>query len=538
MKTNTLPISIPECDIEKIETTIEQVTIQASLRRRPSPCPKCNELSNQVHGYYQRTIKDLPILSSIVWLKLRVRRFRCQNATCSQQTFTQQVNEFLQPYQRSTNRLKTTLSHIGQFLGGRAGARLAMKLSMPISGDTLLRLVRRFPEEPLGLLRVIGIDDWAVRKGQRYGTIIVDLEKHRVVDLLPDRDSETVEAWLSQHPTLQIITRDRSKEYAQGITAGAPQAKQVVDRWHLLKNMYEVVERSLHTLYPILRERLANIAETNHLSINRLRDTFPRGLSHEAIRQDRRAERRHKYELVHFMSARGLSTRRIAKIMGISRGTVFRFLHAETYPEVKSRGYRPSILDPYLPYLEERVQDGHWHARQLWEEIVQQGYPGTKSQVIKWLTWRKKHPATIPVEELANLTPVFLLPPVKELLSLLAQEHDRLTIDEDWLLSRLMKIPEISAVQDLVQSFLKMIQDKKPDALQPWLAKCRELEIPYLNRFAKSLTQDFDAIQAALESPWSNGQVEGQVNRLKLLKRQMYGRAKLDLLKKRIVYQP
>ena len=395
---------------------------------------------------------------------------------------------------------------------------------MPTSGDTLLRLIRNHPEPSIGPLRVVGVDDWALRKGQRYGTILVDLEARQVVELLPDRQAGTLQTWLAHHRSIKIVTRDRSREYAQGISAGAPNAIQVADRWHLLKNMGEVAERGLQEIYPKLKEKLTLATNIDTRDSASLRGSFPRGKSTEKVRQERRAKRMKRYELIQYLRANGLSTRRIARILGLSRGTVIRYARAEVFPEWQSREQRPSILDPYLPYLEARVQAGCQNGQQLWREIVEQGYPGSVSQVSKWMTWRRRQQATPQAVDLAQLTPVTLLPSAFLLTALLARSVKELSQDQRWLLEQLMQIPLISRIWHLVQSFVKMFREGLAEELDAWLEKCKQLGIGAFERFAEGLMQDYDAVRAALESQWSNGQTEGQINRLKLLKRQMVRR--------------
>lgn len=244
---------------------------------------------------------------------------------------------------------------------------------------TALRVLRRQPVSISFLPTVIGIDDWAKRRGQSYGTIIVDLERHRVIDLLPDREPSTVAAWLREHPSIRIVARDRSAQYAQGIQAGNPQAIQVADRWHLLKNLSEVVERTLRDVLPKLR---AQVSQTPQKPPKRA--VFPRARADTQRKTMTREQRLRRYELVKRLQQRGCSTRQIARISGLSRGTILRYCQADTFPERRSK-LRSSMLDPYLPYLEQRVAEGCNNAQQLWRELRTRGYPGSARQVSKWM---------------------------------------------------------------------------------------------------------------------------------------------------------
>jgi len=532
-----VPIYLPFCETDSVVRTTGGIDIYAHFVRLPGICPKCRQLSDRVHGYYERTLVDLPASQFQVRVKLRVRRYRCFSTTCDQQTFSQRIGGFFEPYQRATNRLLTSLYHIAQVAGGEAGARLANKLSMPISDRTLLRLIRRHPETCVAEPRVLGVDDWAMRKGHRYGTILVDLERRHVVDLLPDRTAVTLKAWLQAHGGVELVARDRSMEYALGISQGAPSAVQVADRWHLLKNLSEATERALQELSPRLRKRMSGCRADVSTSRGSLRDNFPRGQSDESARQERRLKRFKRYELIRYLGANGLSQRRIASLVNISRGTVIRYARAETFLERASRSRKPSILDPYLPHLEFCFQAGNHNALQLWNEIIKQGYPGSPSQVRKWMRWRRKQPMERVQETSEPPSALWLLPAAKELTRLLVRKASTMSDHDTWLRERLCTIPEIATVAALVSAFQTMVCDKRPEMFKDWLAQCRKSQIKAFARFAGSLAQDGAAVRAALETSWSNGQTEGQVNRLKLLKRQMYGRANLDLLRRRVLYQ-
>ena len=504
MKPCLIPIVLPYCETESVVRTTAGIEIKARLVRYPGVCPKCQQLSDQIHGYYERVLMDLPVSQFQVRIKLRARRYRCLTPSCNQRTFSQRIGGFFEPYQRATNRLLTSLYHIAQVAGGQAGARLANKLAMPTSGSTLLRIIRRHPEAGFAEPRVLGVDDWAMRKRVRYGTILVDLEKHHVVDLLPDRTAATLTAWLQRHSGVQIVARDRSMEYALGIKEGAPQAIQVADRWHLLKNLREATERALHELYPKLKKQVAAGKTEKAANNGSLRDIFPRGQPDELARQERRLKRFKRYELIRYLSANGLSNRRIARLLNISRGTVIRYVRAETFPERQSSSLRSSILDPYLPYLESRYQAGCTNAHELWREIVKQGYPGLRSQVRKWMGWRRKQPKNEAQETTKSQSPAMLLPSAKELTRLLVQRQRTFTDYELWLLERLCTIPEIDLVGSLVDRFQTAVRDRRSDMFDIWLEDCRKSQIGAFIRFADGLEQDYAAVHAALETNWSN----------------------------------
>src|SRR5262249_12408709 len=219
-------------------------------------CPTCGTLSGRVHSHYVRTIADLPCHAQPVALRLTVRRFRCVSPDCLQTIFCERLPEVVGTHARTTGRLLLSHTLIGLALGGEAGARLAEELACPTSPDTLLRRVKQYSGEPLPEPRFVGVDDWAWRKGHNYGTILIDLERGRVIDILPGRDGAALAAWLKEHPKVEVITRDRWPAYAQAAGEGAPQAKQVADRWHLLKNLREMLERLLGRSAATVQEAL------------------------------------------------------------------------------------------------------------------------------------------------------------------------------------------------------------------------------------------------------------------------------------------
>jgi transposase len=293
----------------------------------------------------------------------------------------------------------------------------------------LLRILRQHGLPDREAASVIGIDDWAKRKGQRYGTIVVDLERHQVVDLLEDRESDTVAAWLQTQPQVHTVARDRSLQCAQGIAEGAPQAVQIADRWHLLKNLSETVERALQELLPKMKRKL-----TLSVYDNAPREKFPRAAADQERQAASRAQRLRDYTLVQYLRREGHGERRIARVLGLSRGKVHAFYHAETFPERKGH-YVRSMLDPYLPYLEQRVSEGCLNAIQLWREIRERGYPASSSQVSKWMTKRRRGTQ----REQAQTPPAaaLSLPNLRTCVRLITTARDRLSPEDSFLLQQL-----------------------------------------------------------------------------------------------------
>ena len=537
---SALAFLLPGCEIDSVTVGGDKLFIVAHPIKEVAVCPECALSSQRVHSYYERKPRDLPIAGLVVRLSLRVRRFRCLNPACTKQTFAEDLSELLDPHAQRTNRLTAALYHIGQSLGGAAGSRLVNHLFMPASGDTLLRILRRRNRDEQPSPCILGIDDWAIRKGRNYGTILVDLERHQVIGLLPDRTAETLATWLRTHPGIEVIARDRSIEYARGIGEGAPQALQVADRWHLLLNLRQMLERLLSRLHSRLK-RLPLPEELRPKSLTSSHIQFPRTSAEQQASQASRAQRMALYEEVQRRRAKQ-NIKQIAEQMGLSRGTVRIYYYAEAFPERGQHQRNPNKLDPFLPYLERRYREGCKNAMQLWREIRALGYARSHRRIYQWMNQRRKqsveYDSSYPVNYVHVQKNEFgnRLPSVKKLAWLLIREVRSLSENERMTLRQIRQDPTVETVYALAQEFAMMVRQGSATMLDPWLSACQDSGVTNLQTFADGVKRDYDAIRGALDTYWSNGQTEGQVNRLKMLKRQMYGRAGLDLLRTRVLY--
>lgn len=547
---SALAFLLPGCEVDSVDIRDGRMRVEAHTVKEVANCPACMQGSQRVHSYYVRKPNDLPLGENVVRLQLRVRRFRCLNPACGRRTFAERLPELLAPHAQRTDRLSNALYHIGQALGGAAGSRLLNHLQMPASGDTLLRLLRKQPPCNRQGVRLLGVDDWAICKGRRYGTILVDLERHRTIDLLPDRNAVTLEKWLDTHPGVEVVARDRSPEYAHGIAEGAPAALQVADRWHLLVNLRQMLERLLSRLYATLKK--LPLPEDSYIrTLANRRGRFPRTSAEQQASEASRARRIALYEEIQARRRAGQKIKQIADQLGHHRATVRIHYYAETFPERSHRQPAPSILDPFLPYLEQRHAEGCENASQLWREIHALGYPGTRRQVAQWMKRQRRRPAPVTPKKYltgqhgqslssgtraSDVESGVPLPSVKKLAWLLVRDSETLDQREALVLQRIRQEPAMEHVYSLAQQFVKMIRQRVAAMLDPWLDACERSGVTNLRNFAEGIRKDYAAIHAALETTWSNGQTEGQVNRLKLLKRQMYGRAGLDLLRIRVLY--
>jgi transposase len=481
-------------------------------------------------------VADLPLAGRHLILRLRVRRFRCGARRCPRAIFAERFPKLVAAYGRRTLGQRAALEAIAFALGGSAGARLATRLGSPVSRASLLRLLRSAEVPARPAPRVLGVDDWAFRKGHRYGTILVDLERRRIVDLLEDRKAETLAPWLRQYPGLTVVSRDRAPAYAEATRSGAPQATQVVDRWHLLQNLVEALERCLLRFRPALKVA-AGIGDSlaGPLPSPAEVTLVPWQQRAEAVRQQKHAATVERYERMRELQAAGFTVLDIAQIVGASRRTVYRYLALEAPPE-RQRPHRSGrgVLAPYEPYLMQRWAEGCRNRSRLFREIRLLGYQHSARTVSLFLKRLSEHPST-PAAAPPRPTTT-RVPSARRVACLLTWSKDRLPEeDRDYLARPCDHEPTIAVAHELAQDFAEMARERTGQAFDAWLTRVAASEIAELQRFARGLVEDRTAVEAGLTLEWSNGQTEGQVNRLKLLKRQMYGRAKFDLLRRRVL---
>ena len=519
--------------------TVEPEAITLTVRRTAAAaaCPACHRRSHRVHSQYERSLRDEPLGGRQVTVRWRVRRFRCANRRCLRRTFAEQAPRLTRRYARHSVPFRASLEEIGLALGGRPGERLCRGLHRPSSRMTLLRLVQALPLPEPETPRVLGVDDWALRKGRRYGTLLVDQEQQRPIDLLPDRTAETLAAWLQQHPGVEIATRDRAGAYADGIRQGAPEAEQVADRFHVLVNLRNVLERFLSRKHAAVRAAAMDVAvtepPTGHAAVpTKASPGLPRP---EREQQDRRAQRVARYEAVRRLQAEGVGLREIGRRLHLARKTVRRFAHAESFPERQPRPPRPTLFTPYETYLRRRWAEGCHAATVLWQEVRARGFRGGYSAFAGHLKHWRDHAGGRP----AALPPAPKPVSVQQASWQLLQPAETLPPEEQEYVQALQeRCPEVTRLQKLAHAFVELVRKRQGAKLTRWLEQADHSGVPELRGFARSLRLDGAAIRAMLRLPWSNGPTEGHINRLKTLKRQMYGRAGWPLLKRRFLLGP
>jgi transposase len=499
-------------------------------------CPNCSQESVRVHSGYTRKPADLPCSGWRVQLQIYVRRFFCDNSVCLRRTFVEQMHELIDAYARRTKRLIQAQRDIAYSDGGEAGARLTTKLGMPTSPDTLLRMIQSTMEREKPCPRVLGVDDWAIHKRHTYGTILVDLERREVVDLLPDRKPETLARWLINHPQVEIISRDRGDEYIQGIAQGAPHAIQIADRFHLLQNLLDVVERLLKHHPNDLRQAAAKCALTSEAEPTPEQPALIENQGEPPPReQPQKSYREMRFEEVKALQAEGCSQREIERRLGISRRTVAKYFRLEVPPSITRQNSSGSKMLPYLDFVQKRWVEGCYNLTQLFAELQAQGFSGSYASLYRAVHGRLGVGNLKTAKGLAP-KPVVFSP--RQAAWALIRPESSLREQQISFRNALREVSmQISNAHELAHTFREMIEMRQPEKLDKWLQEAEKSQIVEFKRFADSLRSDYDAIKAALTYSWSNGQVEGQVNRLKTIKRQMYGRAKFGLLRKRVLGQ-
>jgi transposase len=544
-----LPPSTPLW-IESIDAQEPGLMLTLAVTEPQAVCPDCLHPTFRVHGRYWRTLADLPWAATPVRLRVHVRRFWCETPSCERQTFTERFSELAPHYARTTARLSHMQTDLGLALGGSAGARRLVNQGLPGSRNTLLRRIRRFAPPDAPASEVVGIDDWAKRKGHTYGTIIVDLDRHCPVDVLPDRTAETVADWMQSHPELKVVARDRAAAYASGVKEGAPQATQVADRWHLLKNLREAVETEL-SLRPTLpwcppietsAEDLATSPPNpTPLPPPPMYPNTPSGRRAEAARHTRRSQRLEQYEQACELKQQGLPQAVIAQKVGVSKRTLTRWFKAGRFPERQRRHGDRHSLASYAAYVQQRWAEGCRNAMHLWRELRARGFRGSYAVVASYVVPLRRGQAVRQLgserAEAPTASSETSTVTARALSYIMIRRASARTDDErDHLEHVKQQDAVIAQIATLADDFTEMVRERSSDQLGDWLETIQASAYASLKSLATGIAQDFSAVRAALELPYSNGQTEGQVTRLKLLKRQMYGRANLDLLRQRVLY--
>jgi transposase len=550
--------------VTEIVSAEEKLIICATSEAVQAECPACGTRSQHVHSYYYRSAGDMPTSGHAVQLQLRVRRFRCLNRACSKKTFAEPLPDLIAPIARRTNRLTALFHTFAIASGGEPGARLLKAVGTKVSPDTLLRLAKAEITQEFVVPSVLGVDDFAFRRRHTYGTLLIDWERHCPIDMLPDRTADTFANWLRAHPGVKWISRDRSGEYARGAQLGAPLVGQIMDRWHVIKNLREALERVLTRLSPRLSQWQHSLNATPFPKRKKERTTNEQDAS-EVSRELRLT----RYEQVLECNQQGVPITQIAQRLHVSRGTIYKYLATDGFPERAPRSASVEtgqILAPYMMYLRQRCEEGCQNGQQLYREIHMQGFSGNPRTVLRWLqaqglfprryelrraqdNWdqqkekeaqfaEEEKPALIPTSQKQPLT-IELTEPLasaRQLSYLLVKDPLHLEIKDQRVLAFIQQEKEIELSYWMTQQFIHLLKNKQGNtAAMAWISVCSSCGISELETFALGLQKELPAFQAACALPYSNGMTEGFVNKLKYIKRSMYGRGSFELLRQRVL---
>ncbi len=523
------------------------VTVRASARGQDAVCPVCGSGSRRVHGHYTRTLADLPWGGVPVRLRVRVRKFFCDEPSCERRIFAERLEKVARPFARGTDRQREALEWIAFALGGEAGARLARELGLLVSPDTLLNRIRGASRAAAGNVRVVGVDDFGFKRGNASGTIMVDLERHQIVDLLQGHSTELIAQWLRQRPGVEVVSRDRSNVCREGVDAGAPEAKQVADRWHLLRNLTQVLEEFLLTKRPALKrvamsgtdpEEKGTPEEGTHDSVPTTETPIKR--PYESIegparkRHERLVEQWKEIRRLHLAGAR---VKDISEWTGTSRSTVYRYRKLEEPPPRPEYRRKKSVLDPWMPYLVGRWNEGCHSAKRLHGEIRERGYAhsiDTVNRALSNFRYTEEQGKKLRAPKAKKGSIAGASPSAKNVAALFMRREEKLNEEQKEYLGRLCASDgALADARRLTQEFAGMVRGLEGEKLDGWLAEAGASEAEAMRKFAAGLKKDYAAVRAGLTESWSTGPVEGFIHKLKLIKRQGYGRANLDLLRAR-----
>ncbi len=518
--------------VTAVTVTADLVAVAVACSSPTARCPDCGRPSDRVHGRYRRVLADRPVGPRRLVLVVDARKFRCGHPGCGRLVFCERLTGVAGAHARTTDRLAGLHRLIGFALGGEPGSRVAEGLAAPASGDTLLRRVKGAPDGPEPPYRYVGIDDFALRKGQVYGTAVVDLERGRVIELLDGRDGAGVEAWLRAHPGVEVVTRDRWPAYASAAAAGAPAATQVADRFHLVRNLRELVERLFEShaaaLDDAVRPAGGDPAAPN--------DPTPAANSPPASGAGHPSPRDARFAHARRLRAGGMGVRRIARQMGLSVATVRRYLRSDRCPAGNRGRLRPARLDRVRDRVDEYVRGGGRNAAELYRRLRGDGVRTSPASVRRFLGRRLA--AAGHRRERASARPPARRPSARQLSFEYVRRAEGRGRGEAARMAAVGGVAALAGELRLAGEFLGMVRKTDPTPLADWLTRAEGSASAAVRAFAASVRADEAAVAAGLTTGWSNGPVEGQVNRLKLIKRQMYGRAGFGLLRARARHKP
>ena len=487
--------------IDEIEDQGRVLRVRARTSTTAVSCPQCERPAERVHAYHQRRLMDLPVGGRGVVIDLRVRRLVCPTQSCPRRTFREQVPALTYRWARRTGGLTKLIGDLAVVVAGRAGSAVLARLGMTVSRSTVLRVLMAMPVPSGPVPTVLSVDDFALRRGRHYASLLIDAVTHRRIDVLPDRKAATLAAWLREHLQVEVVCRDGSAAYAEAIRDGAPQAVQVSDRWHLWNNLAKAVEKTVIAHSRCWHDRPERPAQA----------------------LDERTRERHT--AVHALLEQGVGLLECARRLGWALNTVKRYARAGSAEDLqRPPRYRETLVDPFRGHLRRRrIEDPTVAVTRLLEEIRELGYIGSANLMMRYLNQGRAD---------AERTP----PSPRRLVSWLMSRPANLPAHRRSHLQELLaNCPQLTVMSQRIGEFAGLLTGRRGDELDSWMTAVDADDLPALHGFVHGLRMDLDAVVAGLTLPYSNGPMEGANTKVKLLKRQMYGRAGFALLRHRIL---
>lgn len=491
-------------------------------------CPYCGQISYRVHSTYVRTLADLPILNQKVILLFEARKFFCKNDECSKTTFAEQPGEEICRYQRRTHRCESVIGNLCARMSALSASLLLQEMEIPASRSTTLRTIYRIAIPYFGVVTELGVDDWAFRKGVTYGTILVDMQTGDVIDLLADRETASFESWINKHPQVTLVSRDRSTDYSSAIANTGREIIEIADRFHLVKNMTDCITKVISENYVEYRRSLS-VQKTTIIN------ETPESPDKPFVTDMKIDTRTNMFNEVKELQAKGFKINAIAKKLHIARQTVRKYMFYEELPARSSKARNEYYK--FDQYVEHEYTSGK-SLSQIYRKIKSDGFNGSISPFhyhYNYLSKQKqKESKRIKSKPLDSREP---LVPIKKIAitAFKSIKGYRLNEDAKRLIDKLMSFSWFENIYNAAKAFYEIIMGKDSSKLTGWINEYKNTTIKKLGTFIKGVKLDEKAVKNAIDYAQSNGMVEGLVNKLKTIKRMMYGRAGLELLKRKMI---
>ena len=528
---------MPMLNLNRIEYIDSTIWINASVKTKRSRCPNCETFSMKIHDHYIRAISDLPVFQYRTMILLKTRKFKCVNTGCKRKVFSEQIPAILR-YSRRTNRVLRILETFAIELTGKLGSIISKQLLISVSCSSITRIAHRQPLPEIKQPRVLGVDDWAYRKGVSYGTILIDMETSRPIDILPSRKGRDLKKWLMKYKDVQIVTRDRSSSYSSAIDEACPDAVQVADRFHLLTNL----SNALDTYFKSISGTISRLVKAKTSELLNLPEAEPKinFVAKEQVNGIRIDPRLDRFNKVKELQTKGVAILQISRDLGMSRNTVRSYFSQESLSP-RSRA-KSTNIELFTSYIVTRLNTTGYKIKDIIEEIRKEGFNGSNTQAYHNINVIRNNfiistPGFIQVQQQAKIPYVKTLSSRKLAKFIGSCLKDIADPEERYYLKTLLdNLSELRIVRKLVQIFKTMIVRGRGN-IRRWIdfVKRSKHKLAGLKTFARGLLRDIDAVENGIKMRWSNGAVEGNVNRIKSIKRKMYGRAGFDLLRLKVI---